>query len=116
MVYIKYISRTLREVQIVSARPAVTRDVCAFDLSMEERALSPERHRMDGRVDAHTDCIYLAGEWTPSFEPILPPSLLMPPQFLTTLAPRKERSENGRPILRVLEGLTWIQWGHFLAG
>ena len=38
------------------------------------------------------------------------------PRFLKTLVPRKDRAENERPILQVLKGLTWVQWGHFPSG
>jgi len=40
----------------------------------------------------------------------------MAPRFLTTLIPRRERYANSRPLLEVIRGLTWIQWGHFIAG
>ncbi|CAL1712690.1 unnamed protein product [Somion occarium] len=40
----------------------------------------------------------------------------MAPRFLTNLIPRKEKREEGRPLLQVLRTLTWIQWGHFFSG
>lgn len=43
-------------------------------------------------------------------------TLAMPPRFLTTLWPRSNRSNSGRPVLQVLRSLTWVQWGHFIAG
>lgn len=40
----------------------------------------------------------------------------MAPYFLRNLIPRKEMRTQGRPLLEVLAGLTWIQWAHFWSG
>ncbi|GJE88848.1 MFS general substrate transporter [Phanerochaete sordida] len=40
----------------------------------------------------------------------------MAPRFLTSLVPRREQREEGRPLLQVLRSLTWVQWGHFWSG
>ncbi|KAF7791425.1 hypothetical protein EIP86_002441 [Pleurotus ostreatoroseus] len=37
----------------------------------------------------------------------------MAPYFLTSLIPRREQRQGGRPLLEVLMSLTWIQWAHF---
>ncbi|KAH8104753.1 carboxylic acid transporter [Cristinia sonorae] len=40
----------------------------------------------------------------------------MAPRFLTNLVPRREKRQEGRPLLTVLATLTWVQWGHFWSG
>jgi len=40
----------------------------------------------------------------------------MAPYFLRNLIPRKEMRTQGRPLLQVLAGLTWIQWAQFWSG
>ncbi|TCD70876.1 hypothetical protein EIP91_001184 [Steccherinum ochraceum] len=40
----------------------------------------------------------------------------MAPRFLTSLIPHRGRFESGQPLMQVLRGLTWLQWGHFIAG
>lgn len=40
----------------------------------------------------------------------------MAPYFIRNLVPRREKRTEGRPLLEVLAGLTWVQWGHFWSG
>ncbi|TFK81741.1 MFS general substrate transporter [Polyporus arcularius HHB13444] len=40
----------------------------------------------------------------------------MAPYFLRNLVPRREKRNEGRPLLEALASLTWIQWGHFWSG
>ena len=40
----------------------------------------------------------------------------MAPRYLTSLVPRREKREEGRPLLQVLRSLTWVQWGQFWSG
>ena len=40
----------------------------------------------------------------------------MAPRFLTSLVPRRELREGGRPLIEVLKSLTWIQWAQFWSG
>lgn len=40
----------------------------------------------------------------------------MAPYFLRNLVPRREKRQEGRPLLEVLKGLTWVQWAHFFSG
>ncbi|KAK7677712.1 hypothetical protein QCA50_019264 [Cerrena zonata] len=40
----------------------------------------------------------------------------MAPRFLTSLVPRKQTGEQGRPLLEALASLTLLQWGQFFSG
>ncbi|OBZ68965.1 Carboxylic acid transporter [Grifola frondosa] len=40
----------------------------------------------------------------------------MAPYFLRNLIPRREKREEGLPLLTVLAGLNFVQWGHFWTG
>ncbi|KAI0313593.1 carboxylic acid transporter [Amylostereum chailletii] len=40
----------------------------------------------------------------------------MAPYFLRNLIPRREKKEEGRPLLTVIRELTWIQWALFFSG
>ncbi|KAI0338985.1 MFS general substrate transporter [Trametopsis cervina] len=40
----------------------------------------------------------------------------MAPRFLTTLIPRREQRQSGRPLLQVLRTITWIQWAQLFTG
>ncbi|KAL4249051.1 major facilitator superfamily protein [Abortiporus biennis] len=38
------------------------------------------------------------------------------PRVIASLAPRRERRTEGRPLLEVLRTITWVQWGLFFSG
>jgi hypothetical protein len=40
----------------------------------------------------------------------------MAPYFLTNLIPRRETRQEGRPLLSVLAGLSFLQWAHYWTG
>lgn len=40
----------------------------------------------------------------------------MAPYFLRNLLPRRQEGEKARPLLQVLQSLTWLQWAQFVCG